>query len=71
MPTYIDLAMATVQAVYSLAGRQTQGLLGSIFELMKVKLTMPDHSTLSRRRQRLNLTLPVQDWSKPRHLVVN
>ena len=73
-PTYTDLAietMATVQAVYSLAGRQTQGFLESIFELMKIKLSVPDHSTLSRRRRSLTITLPVQDWSKSRHLVVD
>lgn len=73
-PTYTDLAletMATVQAIYRLAGRQTQGFLQSIFELMKIKLTVPDHSTLSRRRRSLNVTLPVRDWSKPRHLVVD
>jgi len=73
-PTYTNLAietMATVQAIYSLAGRQTQGFLQSIFELMKIALTVPDHSTLSRRRRNLKVTLPIQDWSKPRHLVVD
>ncbi len=73
-PTYTNLAietMATVQAIYSLAGRQTQGFLQSIFELMKIALTVPDHSTLSRRRRGLKVTLPIQDWSKPRHLVVD
>jgi hypothetical protein len=72
--TYTDLAietMATVQAIYGLAGRQTQGLLQSVFELMKLKLTAPDHSTLSRRRRHLTITLPVKDWSKARHLVVD
>ena len=61
-PTYTDLAietMATVQAVYGLAGRQTQGFLQSVFELMKLNLTVPDHSTLSRRRRHLTITLPV------------
>lgn len=73
-PTYTDLAietMATVQAIYSLAGRQTQGFLQAIFELMRVNLTVPDHSTLSRRRRSLAVTLPIRDWSKPRHLVVD
>ncbi len=73
-PTYTDLAietMATVQAVYSLAGRQTQGFLESVFELMTIKLTVPDHSTLSRRRRSLKITLPIQDRSTPRHLVVD
>src|SRR5262245_58448858 len=52
-PTFTDLAiatMATVQAIYGLAGRQTQGSIQSVFELMKLNLTVPDHSTLPRRR---------------------
>jgi hypothetical protein len=73
-PTYTDLAietMDTVKAIYGLAGRQTQGFLQWIFELMKLDLTAPDHSTLSRRRRQLTGALPVKDWSKPRHLVVD
>jgi len=73
-PTYTDLAietMATVQAIYGLAGRQTQGFLQSIFELMKLDLTTPDHSTLSRRRRLLEITLPIKDWSRSRHLVID
>jgi Transposase DDE domain len=73
-PTYTDLAietMAIVQAIYGLAGRQTQGFLQSVFELMKLDLTAPDHSTLSRRRRRLTITLPVKDWSRSRHLVID
>jgi IS5 family transposase len=73
-PTYTDLAietMATVQAIYGLAGRQTQGFLQSVFELMKLDLTAPDHSTLCRRRRQLTITLPVKDWSTSRHLVVD
>src|SRR5262249_10909119 len=56
---------------YGLAGRQTQGFLQSIFELMKLNLTVPDHSTLSRRRRQLGITLPIKDWSKSRHLVID
>src|SRR5689334_6869869 len=73
-PTYTDLAietMATLQALYGLAGRQTQGFLQSLFDLMKLDLTAPDHSTLSRRRRHLTITLPIRDWSKSRHLVVD
>ena len=73
-PTYTDLAieaMAAVQALYGLAGRQTQGFLQSLFDLMKLDLTAPDHSTLSRRRRHLAITLPVKGWSKSRHLVVD
>src|SRR5262245_4198673 len=73
-PTYTDLAietMATIQAIYGLAGRQTQGFLQSVFELMKLNLTVPDHSTLSRRRRQLEITLPVKYLSNSLHLVVD
>src|SRR5919106_1563947 len=73
-PTYTDLAietMATIQAIYGLAGRQTQGFLQSVFELMNLDLTVPDHSTLSRRRRQLEIALPIKDWSKSRHLVID
>ena len=60
-PTYSDLAIETI---YGLAGRQRQGFLQSLFELMKLELTAPDHSTLSRRRRDLAMSLPVKDWSK-------
>lgn len=49
---YSDLAietMATVRAIYRLAGRQCQGVLESVFELMNIDLSVPDHSILSRR----------------------
>ena len=73
-PIYTGLAietMAIVQAIYSRADRQTQGFLESIFELMNIDLPVPDQSTLSRRRKSLNITLPVQDRDKSRHLVVD
>ena len=46
---YSDLAigtMATLKAVYRLAGRQCQCFLESIFELMGIDLPVPDHSIL-------------------------
>jgi hypothetical protein len=58
---YSDLAiatMATLKAVYRLAGRQCQGFVESIFELMAIDLPVPDHSTLSRRLGQLSVELP-------------
>jgi hypothetical protein len=63
--------MAIVQAIYGLDGRQTQGFLQSVFELMKLNLTAPDHSTLSRRRWHLMITLPIKNLSKSLHFVVD
>lgn len=71
---YSDLAiqtMATVKAVYRLAGRQCQGFLESIFELMEIDLPVPDHSTLSRRVGKLSIDLPVMPKSGARHIVVD
>jgi hypothetical protein len=73
-PTYTDLAietMAMIQAVYSLPGRQTQGFLESLFALMNLELSAPDHSTLSRRRKNLTVHLPVKKTSESRHLVID
>jgi IS5 family transposase len=73
-PTYTDLAietMLTVKALYHLAGRQTTGFVASLFALLKIDKSVPDHSTLSRRRGALLLTLPVKALSKARHLVID
>jgi hypothetical protein len=71
---YSDLAitmMATLQAVYRLPLRATQGLLGSIFTLMKLSLRLPHYSTLARRRQTLVIRLPRLAASEPIHLLVD
>lgn len=70
---YTDLAIltcVTVQALYGLAGRQTEGFLKSVFELMGRNLPVPDHSTVSRRRGQLIVSLPVKRLEKARHVVV-
>lgn len=71
---YSDLAimtMATVKAIYRLAGRQSQGFLESLFELMEIELSVPDHSTLSRRIGNLSIQLPVLPKEGARHVVVD
>lgn len=71
---YSELAiatMATVKAVYGLAGRQCQGFLASIFALMGFEFPVPDHSTLSRRIGKLSIALPVLPATGARHVVVD
>ncbi|WP_342238703.1 IS5 family transposase [Inquilinus sp. OTU3971] len=46
-------AALTVRAVFRLALRQTEGLVGSIFRMLGLSLPVPDHTTLSRRGRRL------------------
>jgi len=51
-PWYSPLAILTaltIRAVFRLAHRQAEGLLGSIVGLLGLSLRVPDHTTLSRR----------------------
>jgi hypothetical protein len=57
-PHYSDLAITTaltLRAVFHLPLRQTEGLIGSVLQLLGVDLPVPDFSTLSRRAQTLEL----------------
>nr|WP_287287162.1 MULTISPECIES: IS5 family transposase [unclassified Okeania] len=68
--TAIEL-MVTMQSLYSLAGRQTEGFVKSIFQLMDLDLPVPDHSTVSRRLPKLNVKLPVIPTNEAIHMVVD
>jgi len=53
---YSELAIETgimLRLVFHLALRQTEGLMASIFCLLNVPLSTPDHSTLSRRARKM------------------
>jgi hypothetical protein len=72
--TYSDLAIATMStmgSVMHLRGRQTEGFMTSLFQLMQVDLPVPDHSTVSRRLGKLSIVLPVVEGTGPRHVVVD
>ncbi|MEM7758000.1 MAG: IS5 family transposase [Cyanobacteria bacterium P01_A01_bin.40] len=72
--TYSDIAIATistVKSIFSLGGRQTQGFLESLFELMNLDVPVPDHSTVSRRLSSLEIELPVNKSKSLRHIVVD
>jgi len=48
----------TLRAVFRLALRQTEGLIGSFIHLLGLALAVPDHSTLSRRAKTLEVPRP-------------
>jgi hypothetical protein len=71
-PHYSDLAITTaltLRAVFRLALRQTEGLIGSVLQLLSLDLPVPDYSTLSRRAQ--TLELPAQPRATGVHLLVD
>ena len=65
------VAMASLKFVFHQAGRQTCGLVASMFDLLKVRLPVPEHSTVSRRMAGVEVGLPVKHSAKPRHLVID
>jgi hypothetical protein len=76
-PWYSPLAILTaltLQAVFRLALRQTEGLIGSIINLLGLTLAVPDHSTLSRRAKTLEVPRPCSGsaaGNEPIHLPVD
>ena len=74
-PSYSDLAIATaltLRAVFRLALRQTEGLIGSVLQLLGLDLPVPDHSTLSRRAETLEVPRPASGpGGRPVHLLVD
>src|SRR3712207_4673731 len=72
-PSYSALAIATaltLRAVFRLALRQAEGLIGSVLRLLGLDLPVPDHSTLCRRAETLEVARP-KAGSAPMHLLVD
>jgi hypothetical protein len=72
-PHYSALAIATglsLRAAFRLALRPTEGLIGSIIRLLGLELAIPDHSTLSRRAERLEI-VRMPAIAEPVHLLVD
>ncbi|MFT4572104.1 MAG: hypothetical protein ACI8TX_002569 [Hyphomicrobiaceae bacterium] len=61
----------TLRQVFKLPLRDAEGFLKSVLSLMSVDLEAPDHTTLSRRGQRLDIQLDVARSDMPIHLVVD
>ena len=69
------LTALTLRAVFRLALRQTEGLIGSVMRLLGLALAVPDHTTLSRRAEtleapRLRRSSAGRD-AEPVHLLVD
>ena len=73
-PTYTDTAiisMVSLKNVFGLPGRALCGLVKSVFKLMGIELSVPDHMTISRGLKHLSVTLPVIPKSDKRHVVID
>ena len=74
-PWYSPLAILTaltLRTVFRLALRQTEGLIGSILHLLGLALAVPDHTTLCRRAETLEVPRPrPRSDGEPVHLLVD
>jgi hypothetical protein len=61
----------TLRVIFRLALRQTEGLIGSIIGLLGLDLAIPDHSTLSRRAETLQVFPRPRSGTEPVHLLVD
>ena len=71
---YSDFAIEsalTLRLLFHLPLRQAEGFLASLFGLMGLDLRSPDHTTLSRRGQHLDLPLRAVPRRASRHLIIN
>ena len=50
--------MLIIKEVFHLTNRGVEGFVRSLFEMMKINLPVPDHSTLSKRGKTLQVQLP-------------
>jgi hypothetical protein len=74
-PDYSPLAILTaltLRAVFRLPFRQTEGLIGSVIGLLGLDLAVPDHTTLCRRAETLEVPRPrPRRDGEPVHLLVD
>jgi hypothetical protein len=66
----IEMAL-TLRLVFNLPLRQAEGFLRSVLSLMALDLEAPDHTTLSRRSQNLNVDLHRVSVNQPIHLIID
>ncbi len=71
---YSDLAIRTsltLRSLFHLGLRQTEGFVGSLMRLMRLELSVPDHTTLSRRGRTVDVPSLPRKADGPIHLVID
>ena len=71
---YRDIAIETclmLRAAFKMALRQTEGLMNSVLTLMNMALSVPDHTTVSRRAARLTIAKSKSAPKGPLHVLID
>ena len=73
--TYADIAIEaalTLRMIFHLPLRQTEGFLRSLAQLLELDLPIPDHTTMSRRHQKLGeIPFRAAGNNQPIHLLID
>jgi hypothetical protein len=67
----VILCGLTLRQLFRLPLRATEGIMGSLIELMKLSVDVPDFTTLCRRGKTLKVSLGVKNTSHARHVLVD
>jgi len=59
--------MLTIREVFHQTNRGVEGLVRSLFRMLKINLPVPDHSTLSKRGKELKVKLPKLEYCYGQH----
>ena len=73
-PRYSDAAVQAslmLRTAFKLPLRQTEGLLASVLTLMKLTISAPDHTTVSRRAVKLPVIQPAQVPHGALHVLID
>ena len=71
---YSDIAIEAglmLRLAFGRPWRQTEGMLGSIMDLLGLDLPVPDHTTFSRRSADLGVATALKKTSGPVHVVID
>jgi hypothetical protein len=71
---YSDIAIEAglmLRLAFGRSWRQTEGMLGSIMDLLGLDLPVPDHTTFSRRNADLGVATALKKTSGPVHVVID
>ena len=69
---YSDVAIVLaliLSQVYSLPLRQTEGFMSSLLQLHNYQLTIPDYTTLYKRKKTLDVSNKLRKWNRKENLV--
>jgi hypothetical protein len=61
----------TIRQLFRLPLRATEGLMSSVIELMKLRIPVPDYTTLCRRGRRVKVCLGARQTEEARHVLVD